>query len=151
MITVGTELHTPWYGPWDHFMSDVFDILSRIFWKLRVKFCVRMHQNYAANNLNCFGIIQFLRRQMNKLTIKLHAGSLVITVIYPARLKYNLIFAYFHIVRKIISTVRIRLCTTDRIKTTSVSPIWPTEILSNVQRRPKIIIWSKGKVFPALN
>jgi len=52
-----------------------------------------------------FGITQFLRCQMNKLTMKLHADSLVITVIYPARLKYNLIFAYFHIVYKIISTV----------------------------------------------
>jgi len=79
-----------------------------------------MQQNYTANNLNCFGIIQFLRCQMNKHTMKLHADSLVITVICPSRLKYNLIFAYFHIVRKITSTVWIRLCTSNRIKTTSV-------------------------------
>jgi len=57
---------------------------------------------------------------MNKFTMKLHADSLVITFIFPARLKYNLIFTYFHVVYKIISTVWIRLCTTDRTKNISV-------------------------------
>jgi hypothetical protein len=65
-----------------------------------------MHQNYKANNLNCFGIIQFLGCQMKKHVMKLHADSLVITVvIYSTSLKYVLILAYFHIVRTNISTV----------------------------------------------
>jgi hypothetical protein len=68
MVTVGTELHAPCCVPWDHPQVWCLWHFSRIFWKVRFKFYVRMHQNYRANNLNCFPIIQFLRCQMNKHT-----------------------------------------------------------------------------------